>query len=552
MSRFPHCLHSMPDRLLKAAIGIALSWLILTGGNVAEGQNVSSDAESMVPIEGYRSNNSGHRYTHSKTDPNHQDQSHKSHSLGLSDEVIPFESFGKGLSPRPLTLTEVIDDHVYPENIERREMLAARPLDDVDTVVPKRKSLFGSDRFLSSGPIGKGIQLSTGATWRPSFLLFGNFRSALQSYEAAGGERTNEWANRLDIFGNLSLSSTERFLFGFRPLDDEGVFTGVAGGQGVAKSGFTNGLNFKPTTFFFEGDFGEIFPNLDPYDRRHLDYGFSIGRQPLILQDGILSNDNMDAFGITRHNMFRMNASATRMSAFFGFNELHRNNHIRDSRGRLIALSGVFDYPKHTIEADAAYLSGSESLGGDGAYFGIGHLAQFGYWHSTFRVNASFSLNSQRNDAIADGWLLSSQLSRTMSYSDDVLTLSAFGEIDNYTSAARDPATGGPLGGISVLQRAVGIGTYGPAIDAKSGNQLGFEIAYQHFLDDQERRQLLVAAGASGSYAPDPEDAISFALSLQYQQSLSDNLIWTLAGFGTITDDSDKGIGLRTELNRKF
>ncbi|NRB76887.1 MAG: hypothetical protein HRU46_21210 [Verrucomicrobiales bacterium] len=477
-----------------------------------------------------------------------------SHSLGLSDEVVPFEEFGADLAPRQATLNEVIDNALFPENLEREGMLRARSLDDVTTEIPERRSIFGTDRFLSPGAIDEGIELKTGAIWRPSFLLFGNFRTALQSYEAADGLRTNEWVNRLDIFGNLYLTSTERFLFGIRPLDEEGVFTGVAGGPGAIDDGFTNGLNFEPTTFFFEGVFDEIFPNLDPDDSRNLDYMFSIGRQPVILQDGIMALDDMDALGVTRHNLFSFGASATRLTGYFGFNELHRGDNIRDSRGRLLALSANLDYPKRTIEADAAYVSGSESLGGDGGYIGLGHLAQFGYWNSNFRVNASFALSSQRarSEAIADGWLLTHQLSRVMKYSDDVLTLSMFGEIDNYTSAARGPATGGPLGGFSVLQRAVGIGTYGPAIEAQKGDQLGFEISYQHFLDSAERRQLLAAVGAAGSYDSAVDDPVTFALSLQYQQSLSENLIWTLGGFGSITEDSEKGFGVRTELNRKF
>ena len=531
--------------MLRCVVAVAV-WI---GSQVAWAQNGESGDHHFMPIEQYQ----GAEQKGSMISAHTKDQ-HSGHSLGLSDEVIPFESFGEGLAPRQRTLTEVIDDAAYPENVERREMLQARAKDDVETAVPERKSLFGKDRFLSSGPIDEGIEISTGATWRPSFLLFGNFRSALQSFEAAGGERTNEWANRLDIFGNLYLSSTERFLFGFRPLDEDSEFTGVSGGRGIADEGFTNGLNFEPTTFFFEGDFGEIFPNLDPYDHRHLDYQFSIGRQPLILQDGIMANDDMDMLGVTRHNMFRMNASSTRLSAFFGFNELHRNNGVRDSRGRLIALSGNFDYPNATFEADAAYVDGSDSLGGAGAYFGIGHRAQFGYWHSTFRVNASFALSSARaqTDAVADGWLMTHQMSRVMPYNDDVLTLSAFGEIDNYTSAARGPDTGGPLGGFSILQRAVGIGTYGPAIEENGGDLLGFEIAYQHFLDEEERKQILIAGGASGSYDSSRYDSLTFAISAQYQQSLSDNLTWVIGGFGTITEDSDKGFGIRTELNRKF
>ena len=466
------------------------------------------------------------------------------HSLGLSDEVVPFEEFGKDLTKRQRTLTEVIDETVYPENVERREMLAARPENDQNTEIPERKSLFGSDRFLSPGPIDPGFKMKSGARWRPSLLLFGVVRTAFQSYEAAGGERTNEWANRIDLFGNLSLTSTERFLIGFRPLDDEGDFTGVRDGD------FVNGFDAEPSTFFFEGYLDELFPNLDPDDRRNLDYGISLGRQPVRLQDGILADDTIDSIGLTKHNLFRMNASASRISAFFGFNELHRNDNIRDSSARFLALSGTFDYPDATFEIDGAYVTGDRNRGGDSTYFGIGHLAQLGYWHSTTRANASFAMNSVNRDAVANGWLLTNQLSRVMPYNDDVLTLSTFFEIDNYTSAARGPAMGGPLASFSLLQRAFGIGTYGPAIETDSGDQVGAGVSYQHYFDEAQHRQVLVAIGGSGS-TDDGNDPTG-ALALQYQQALSENLIWSVGGFGSVTTEGDKGFGARTELTRKF
>lgn len=472
------------------------------------------------------------------------------HALRLSDEAIPFEDFGKDLPRRPRTITEVVDDSLFPENVERRKLLQARPLNDRHTEVPERESLFGRDRFLAAGPVDSGIQLDTGARWRPSFLSFGTFRSAGQSYEAAGGKRATEWANRLDLFGNLYLTSTERLLVGFRPLDDEGVFTGVAGGPGTRREGFTNGLNFEPTTFFFEGFFDELFPNLDPGDHRGLDFGFSVGRQPIFLQDGILADDSIDSIGITKHNLFRMNASASRISAFAGFNELHRNDNRRDSSARFFALSGTFDYPGMTLELDAAYVNGSAARGGDGAYFGIGHLAQLGYWHSTSRLNASFAMNSRNTDAVADGWLLTHQLSRTLPFNEDVLTFSTFYEIDNYTSAARGPATGGPLGGFSLLHRAVGIGTYGPPIETGAGDLFGLGVSYQHFFDEEESRQVLIALGGSGRTGSG--DEFTSALALHYQQALTHNLIWSVGGFASVTDEGDKGFGARTELLRKF
>ncbi|MAS94328.1 MAG: hypothetical protein CMO55_14110 [Verrucomicrobiales bacterium] len=473
------------------------------------------------------------------------EQHDQGHSLGLSEEVVPYQEYAQDIPDRPLTVSEKIDEAVFPENVARRELLDAREPDDTITEVPERKSLFGSDRFLSPGPIDPGFKTPSGAMWRPSFLIYGSYRTALQSYEAAGGERFNEWANRFDLFGNLYLTSTERFLIGFRPLDEERVFTGAN------NDGFQEAFNFEPTTFFFEGDFGELFPNLDPHDRHSLDYQFSIGRQPIRLQDGILADDTIDSIGITRHNLFRMNASATRLTAYAGFNELHRNDNRRDSSADFYALSGNFDFPDMTIEVDAAYVSGSKRRGGDRAYFGLGHIAQLGYWHSTFRMNASSALDYE-STAVADGWLFTHQLSRPTKHSSDIITLSSFLEIDDYTSAARGPAMGGPLGGFTLLQRAVGIGIYGPPIDTERGDAFGFAFSYQHFLDADQYRQILLSIGGSAPLDDATGRDATGALALQYQHALSHDLIWSLGGFGSLTESGDKGFGIRTELTQKF
>jgi hypothetical protein len=480
------------------------------------------------------------------------------HSLGLSEEVVPLEEFGQGAVPRQKTITEAIDDAVFPENREREALLAARAPDDVTTEIPERKSLFGEDRFLSPGPIDPGTSSPTGATWRPSFFSFGTYRTALQSFESPDGQRTNEWANRLDLFGNFSLTSTERLLIGFRPLDDEGTFTGIGRRQGQSTE-FRNGFDGEPHTFFIEGYLDELFPRFDPDDRMGLDPGYSLGRQPLFLQNGILADDNLDAIGLTKHNFFRMNASATRLSAYVAFNEIHRNDRRRDSGATLFALSSTLDYPKQTLEIDAAYVDGTnpeDGGSGDGAYFGIGRIARIGYWNSTLRVNGSFAMHSGQNaggiSAVADGWLFTHQLSRTMKHSDDIFTISTYSEQGDYTSAARDPATGGALGNFTLLQRAVGLGSYGAPLDTEAGDALGFELSYQHFLDSEERRQLLISAGAVRTETPAGEDMVTGAIGLQYQEALSKNLIFRAGGFGTATDDSGKGFGIRTELLRKF
>ena len=71
-----------------------------------------------------------------------------------------------------------------------------------------------------------------------------------------------------------------------------------------------------PRTLFFEGEFGEIFPRLDLSDKLSLDYGISVGRQPLTLQDGILVNDDsVDMVSITRNALRIPGGSTLRLSA---------------------------------------------------------------------------------------------------------------------------------------------------------------------------------------------------------------------------------------------
>ena len=64
--------------------------------------------------------------------------------------------------------------------------------------------------------------MPTGAVWQPDFIVFGTARTAIQTFDN-GLAQITEWASRLDIYGNLFLTPTERILIGFRPLDINGL-----------------------------------------------------------------------------------------------------------------------------------------------------------------------------------------------------------------------------------------------------------------------------------------------------------------------------------------
>ena len=230
--------------------------------------------------------------------------------------------------------------------------------------VPERPPLlleWGED-FLGVGPLKRGIETPTGAVWRPALWLFGEYRTALQ-YTDYGAEPVAEWANRLDLFGQLNLSGTERVLLGLRPLDEElrdrRQFSSVDFRDGSSIDGF----NAEIQTLFFEGDFGELFPGLDPYDVLRLDYGFSVGRMPLLAQQGLLINeDRLDAITVTKNTLFTKRILNLRVTGVYGWGSVNRNSpdfgvpNTEDDNSRLVALLTESDFARSTVNADVVYV----------------------------------------------------------------------------------------------------------------------------------------------------------------------------------------------------
>ena len=217
-----------------------------------------------------------------------------------------------------------------------------------DEVIPLRTDLVPQrtrpiielgDPFLGNGPLNTPWILPTGAALQPAFMVFGNWRTAFASVDNSS-DVTSEVATRLDLFGNLQLSGTERILVGLRPLDEDGRFTRYLFEPSNSPLGdeFEEEFNTDITTLFFEGDLGEVFPGLDSDDSGTLDIGFAVGRQQLTLQEGLLLNDRIDALGITRNSLLPSGASNLRLTALFGWNEIHRGDNREDDDALLFAL----------------------------------------------------------------------------------------------------------------------------------------------------------------------------------------------------------------------
>ncbi|MFT5466262.1 MAG: hypothetical protein ACI8UO_001360 [Verrucomicrobiales bacterium] len=486
----------------------------------------------------------------SKLENRHDDKGH-GHDLGLSDEIVPYQELGQRVTARDELITEKIEDALFASNRERRRLLKERATDDVDTEIPDRKTIFGKgDRFLSPGPTSDGFEIGTGATWRPYWLVWGQVRSAFQVSRSGPRPATMaEWANRLDVLADWYLTATERVHIAFRPLDREGGFTGYTfKGE---DEGWNENFNLQPRSLFFEGEFGEIFPRLDQNDRLSLDYGFSVGRQPISLQEGVMINDVLDGVGIARNNLFLFGSSSTRLSAFWAPGQVHRGDNVRDRKAQLFALFTQHDFQKTTIELDGAYVAGGEHAG-DGAYLGLAHIRRFGYWNSTLRANGSWALDEE-SAAISDGYLLTHELSRTMPYNEDIVYFNVFYGIGNYTSAARDPSAGGPLGRMGLLYEAVGLGTLGAALGQDPGESVGFSLGYQHFIFGEDAdQQLIVELGGQSPTSSDSNRAGEIGLGARYQRALNQHAIFVLDGYVTQDEAGESGYGARSEIRLKY
>ena len=406
------------------------------------------------------------------------------------------------------------------------------------------------DKFLGNGNLRKGVRLPTGAVWTPNFWVYGNYRTAVQTFDPGAAPRSTEWVNRLDLFGNLELSPTERIVIGIRPLDHKGDFTGF-NFEPSSRRGFEEHFDetsFQPRTLFFEGEFGEIFPGLDSADRRSLDYGLSIGRQPLRLQDGLLLEDSaIDLFAITRNAILPRGGSHLRMSALFGWNEVDRANNLEEQDAYLLGLDSFLDLKRTTLEWDLLYVLSQRQS--DGVYAGLGAVQRLGKINTTFRVAQSIAVE-QENARVGTGTLLFSELSYTPAHTHDIAYLNGFWGINEFTSAVRDPFAGGPLGRTGLTFAAVGIGRYGSPLNNGAANAAGGAIGYQMFLGEQRRRQIIVEGGGIASTNGDANSAEAAAI--RYQQAFGRRTVVVLDAFGALLEDSEESFGGRVEFLVKF
>jgi hypothetical protein len=403
------------------------------------------------------------------------------------------------------------------------------------------------DGFLEPGPLQSGFELPGGAVWQPSLVVYGTYRTALQTFDGPG-PRVSEWANDLDLFANLQLSGTERLVVGISPFEYRGDYTGY---RFEPHSDAQSELNGHLTTLFFEGELGELLPNVDLADRHSLDYGFSVGRQRIRLQEGVLVDDVFDSIGVVRHSLHTPWTSGLRVTALYGWNHVSRGDGRVDDGANLAMLSASADTERSTIDADLVFVGGDGSRG-DGIFGGFSAARRVELFDRSIstdlRVLFSHALDREA-PGIQNGELLMLQLGLTpRGKIFDWTYLDLFAAIDNFSSAARRYDSGGQLGLVGILFASPGIGRYGAPLSPDSNDAVGFALGRQVISGDLSKQVVVELAGKLGVGS---NDRSAIALGARYEQAIGSHYVLRFDVHG-VADHGSPGFGARTEILVKF
>ena len=405
----------------------------------------------------------------------------------------------------------------------------------------------GGDLFLGVGDLYEGFETPWGAVWQPQLWVFGTMRSAVQMFENAGSNSTaSEWANSLDLYANVQLTGTEKFIVGIRPLDrnEPSKFSRVAfnDNRGSGQSEFN--LNIR--TMFFEGDLGSLFPGLDPEGIKPIDYGFSVGRQLLQFQEGIMLNDEVDSIGIVRNNIHLPGIPSLRTSVVWGWNDLGRSDAGRDNTTNMFGLFNSADMQDLSWNLDMVYVSDSVD-GGDSYHLGLSSIQRIGHYNTAFRVNASSAETASAK--AGTGVLYSAEVSLTPQKSDDVAYLNTFVADGNFTQVGREPVVGGPLGALGILFASPSLGNFGSELISFANDVAGFALGYQAFWNHHRTSLTLETAGRK-DLSGDRFDDIAFGF--EFRQRLAQRIQLQVDSHYTVQEKRGNGYGLRTEILYQF
>ena len=204
------------------------------------------------------------------------------------------------------------------------------------------------------------------------------------------------------------------------------------------------------------------------------------------------------------------------------------------------------------MNLDAVYVD-SPSRFGSLLALGASGVRRFHGFHNTYNSSAHFltSIPTEGETAASGrGTLLFHQLSWTPHHREDLVYVNAFWAIDQFTSAARGPLMGGPLGQAGVLFASPALGQFGAPLSNQASEAYGGSIGYQLLFNSIIDSQVIVEVGGRKDTNNTNQGALGAAL--QYRRKLSTHWLMQVDGFLTVREKEDVGPGTRFEVFAKF
>jgi len=215
----------------------------------------------------------------------------------------------------------------------------------------------------------------------------------------------------------------------------------------------------------------------------------------------------------------------------------------------LLAVLTSTDVRRTTLDVDVAWLF---SDGGDLANLGLTGVQRFGRLNSSLHLVGSYAPDGE-SALSTDGVLLLSELSWTPRRTHNLAYVNLFWAVEDFSSIARDPSAGGPLGRAGINFASVGLGSFGAPLSSQARDVAGGALGYQMFFRNT-RRQLIAELGLRAGTADDVDDQA--ALTVRYQVALGRRFVVVTDGFIGLREpavgDRSTLSGARLELVTKF
>lgn len=395
----------------------------------------------------------------------------------------------------------------------------------------------------------------------PQFIVSGDLRTAV-GYNYDGAKTVGVLATRLNLETDLRLTGTERIHALFRPLDQNGLFTDYQflNNSASGPAQFSNQINARPNTLFFEGDIGSIASGIrDKYVS--FDLPFAFGLMPMVFQNGIWVDAAFQGAAFSIPHMHSKFFDISNMDiTFFGGNSGVNTpaiNVVNAATGGVSILAAATFIETQGGYIEAGYGSVMDNTGAGLGYnnMTLAFTKRYGGWlsNSTRVIVNSGQDNVAGKNPTASGYLVlleNSLITRLPSTLIPYFNL--FYGNGHPQSLARDPGAGGVLKNTGLSFETDGLTGF-PKLDDTGNNTYGGALGIQYLFSLNRQ---FVAEVATVQVNNNTIDHIAkgnqYAFSMRYQQNLNKAWIFRTDTIFATRETLNPLAGIRFEIRRKF